>query len=646
MSEGTNGPDLPAMWRPAGSPSTTSDAISFQARLAGEIEAAGGEIPPEPELQGSIGTTMFDLPGSQDNTVTVVLPRQTAQLAGSQALVRIKSRKNGDGRTYLGMVTAGPFAEPDSLRGDAHMLVTVATRGGAYQPPYHGRVQVTILGEELDNGTLCPPRLRPLPNSPVFALTDEESADVLKAAGDIRLGAVVGYKNVVIGVPSDKKYVLPRHTAVLGTTGGGKSTTIARFIQQAQAAGMAVILLDVEGEYTHLHEATTNADMLAALQERDLKPMGIPQERMTIYHLVGRETANPDHPRLRQFSLQFAWLSPYAVAEILGLTEAQEQRFMQAYAIAKEVLRDLGIFPAKGDAEQERLAMEIDEFERGYPRLTLTFIMDVVAACLKAVESRREKGQDTEQATPFTPWSPALATPQAKQALHKRIHGGPRLDSVVSWGALLGRLGRLARLKVFDNATQGARPLIYKHLLKPGAVSLIDLSDSGMSELTNIVIADLLRGVQDAQDDAYQEYEKAKRADAAAAPPTRTLIIIEEAHEFLSDERIEKTKILFQQVARIAKRGRKRWLGLVFVTQLPQHLPRQVFGLVNSYILHKITDAQVVNTLRHTVSGIDDGLWARLPGLAPGQAIVSFPHMSRPLLASIDPTPAELRLVD
>jgi DNA helicase HerA-like ATPase len=78
----------------------------------------------------------------------------------------------------------------------------------------------------------------------------------------------------------------------------------------------------------------------------------------------------------------------------------------------------------------------------------------------------------------------------------------------------------------------------------------------------------------------------------------------------------------------------------------PQHLPRQVFGLVNSYVLHKITDAQVISTLRHTVSGIDDGLWSRLPGLTPGQAIVSFPHMTRPLLVSIDPAPAELRLVD
>ena len=103
---------------------------------------------------------------------------------------------------------------------------------------------------------------------------------------------------------------------------------------------------------------------------------------------------------------------------------------------------------------------------------------------------------------------------------------------------------------------------------------------------------------------------------------------------------------LFHQVARIAKRGRKRWLGLVFVTQLPQHLPPQIYGLVNSYILHKITDPQVVSSLQRTVTGIDESLWQRLPGLAPGQAIVSFPHMLRPMLVSMDPTPAKLRLVD
>src|SRR5207237_562844 len=110
---------------------------------------------------------------------------------------------------------------------------------------------------------------------------------VLKASGDLRLGMVVGYENVIVGIPSEQKSVLPRHTAVLGTTGGGKSNTVARLVQQAQTAGMSVVLLDVEGEYTHLHEATSNQHMQAALKERHLDPVGIPQEKMTLYNLVG-----------------------------------------------------------------------------------------------------------------------------------------------------------------------------------------------------------------------------------------------------------------------------------------------------------------------------------------------------------------------
>ena len=42
-----------------------------------------------------------------------------------------------DGRRYLGVVTAGPFAEPDGLKGDSPLLKAVATHGGvaASDPP-------------------------------------------------------------------------------------------------------------------------------------------------------------------------------------------------------------------------------------------------------------------------------------------------------------------------------------------------------------------------------------------------------------------------------------------------------------------------------------------------------------------------------
>ena len=124
------------------------------------------------------------------------------------------------------------------------------------------------------------------------------------------------------------------------------------------------------------------------------------------------------------------------------------------------------------------------------------------------------------------------------------------------------------------------------------------------------------------------------------------MIVIEEAHEFLSRDRIAKMENLFAQVARIARRGRKRWLGLVFVTQLPQHLPDEVLGLINNYVLHKIADSNVIARLRRSIGGIDEGLWNRLPNLAPGQAIVSMASMARPLLVAVAPTPCKLHMID
>ncbi len=620
---------------------TTNGSIS---KLAAEIAAAGGPAVRDARDVDAVGRTLFDLPGSTDLAVTVLLPNVHLHKAPAQSLVRIVSRV--DGRKYLGVVSAGPFAEPDGLRGDSPMLQAVATHGGDYLPPFHGRVQVTLLGEELEGGSLTPPRLRPQPNSAVFVLGDAEASGVLKCGGDVRLGLAVGHEQVVVGVPSDAKAVLPRHTAILGTTGGGKSNTVAGLVKRATDAGMAVVLLDVEGEYTRLHEPNTDPKMAAALKDRGLDAAGVPAGNMAVYHLVGRETSNPAHPNLRPFSLQFARLSPYAVFEILGLSEAQQERFLKAYDISKEVMRDLGIFPAPGNADQERIALENDEFERGYPRMTLGILMDVVGACLARAGSTggakkaKKTDEDDEPELAVTPYSRELKTAEGLRSLRTRVNAANPPGNVISWRAVIGRLARLNRLKVFHDET-GPKPVKYLELLKPGHLSVIDLSDSGYSELNNLVIADLLHGIQESQDDLYEKFEK-----GSAEKPPRVLIVIEEAHEFLSEERIDRTPILFEQVARIAKRGRKRWLGLCFVTQLPAHLPKQVLGLCNSFLLHKLTDPHVVSLLRRTVGGVDDGLWERLPGLAPGQALASFPHLTRPLLVSVDPAQSQLRMTE
>ncbi|MBI1884772.1 MAG: ATP-binding protein [Chloroflexi bacterium] len=565
---------------------------------------------------------MFDTPASADGTVTVLLPKENIGALPSQSLVRIKSV--GDGRSYLGAVVKGPFAEPDGLRADAPIVVTATVRGGIFMPKYHGRVQVELIGEELEDGGVVPPRRRPLPNSPVFALPSVQVADVLRTGGDIRLGLADSQEDIEVAVPSTTKQVLPRHTGILGTTGGGKSTTVSGLVAQLQQAGIASIILDTEGEYTAIHEPTDDQHMQRALSRREMTPAGV--DNTHVYHLVGREPANPDHPSVTEFKLDFSQLSPHAIKEILDFTDAQQQRFFQAFDVCKQILRDLGVYPARGNRTEEQQALEFDELETGYLRMTLSHLIDIASAFHHMVSK--------------SPGDPEPYNPVFRNNLDQVMQRvrAVRSDSEVSWRALLGKLWRLHRLQIFDNPRVPS--VDYAAMLQPGRVCIIDLSDTDSPQVNNLVIAQILRGVQRQQDENYQQAVKAN------SRPTPVLVFIEEAHEFLSAQRIKDMPVLFQQVARIARRGRKRWLGLVFITQLPQHLPDEVIGLVNNWVLHKINDSNVVSRLRRSIGGIDAALWDRLPNLAPGQAIISFTSLARPLLVAIDPTPCKLQMVE
>ncbi len=597
-----------------------------------EVEStrAGGEWSEPAEYDAAVGRTMFDLPTSEDTTVTVLLAKDDIHQAPSQALVRIRSVS--DSRRYLGIVVAGPFAEPDGLRGDAPIMITTAVRGGIFMPRYHGRIQVELLGEEVD-GVLIPPRLRPLPNSPVFVLDTDETSRTLRLDGDIPLGVPVGYEKISAAIPSDKKSVLPRHLGILGTTGGGKSTTVSSLISSFQQTDIATIVIDTEGEYTEIYQPTQDHTMLTALEKRGKEAHGV--ENVSVYHLVGRETTCPEKARTRAFSLQFSQLSPYTVMGMLELNDAQQQRYQKAYDIAKRILQTMRIFPAN-DEERKQL-FELDEMESGYPKMTVEHMYDVVRACAELAAG--EKELDDFAATDHRFYSSDFKQRRGEVVTVLKRENTEQLTHPTSWRVIQGKLGQLIRLKIFDN--QQAGPLTYKDLTLPGHVSIIDLSDTDSPQVNNFVIAEFLRGLMEAQNENYRE-----TSTRGGTAQRRTMIIIEEAHEFLSAERIKQMPFLYQQVARIARRGRKRWLGLAFVTQLPQHLPDEVLGLVNNYILHKIGDANVISRLKRSLGVVDDSLWSRLPNLAPGQALVAMSSFTRPLLINIDPTPCKLRMVE
>jgi hypothetical protein len=540
-----------------------SDAALDRLSAAAAEPGVGGAFLPDPTLAGAVGFTHFDTPTSEDDAITVLLPKEAMARLPAQSLVRIRSpRDPADGdaadaadtrdpgppgfREYLGVVVAGPFAEPDGLGADSSLVVatTVSGNGRVLLPRYHGRALVQLVGEierdadgegvadaeavgdrgrpqPVPNPRVFPPRHRPRPNSAVFPLDDADTPAFLKVGGgrpaDARLGVMVGRDRVAVPLPTDRKHVLPRHTGILGTTGGGKSTTVATLLHGLAAAGVATVVIDVEGEYTEIDRPAADPAMRAALRRRGLAPAGVGD--LHVLHPIGRETSRsvaPDSPaatsvpagasgpaavgpaavgRVHPFSLLFSELSPHAVTELLEMPDAQQERFLKAFDVARVALREFGVFPTAA-AEEEQFAA-LDELETGYPRMTLDHLIDVCDLFARVV------GKDESEPRLRSPaFADKVTQLRNKVAAAKSSHE-------FSWRGLLGRLHRVNRLKIFDNPA--AAPLRYGGFLEPGRVSVVDLSDTDEPQVRNLVIADVLRGIQRAQD---RQVAAAQAADA------------------------------------------------------------------------------------------------------------------------------------
>jgi DNA helicase HerA-like ATPase len=159
-------------------------------------------------------------------------------------------------------------------------------------------------------------------------------------------------------------------------------------------------------------------------------------------------------------------------------------------------------------------------------------------------------------------------------------------------------------------------------MLAPGRVTVVDVSVANET-VKNLATADLLRKVF---------ADKVLRADA---PPT--LVVIEEAHSFISKEKALTMQATLEMLRNVTRRGRKRWLATAFVSQQPGHLPPEIFELCNTRMVHNLRSMHNLDALMATTGDIAGELWARCPLLGTGEAIVSSPQLNRPAVVSMRP---------
>jgi hypothetical protein len=532
----------------------------------------------ELNIKEALGFVNFDSGVGSNNEVEIRIPFNKLKELSRGKYVIIP--QDTDGYYYLARITRGPFFTPDAVSRDSAFARASIVQAGdiAFIPDYHGIGYCELIGLfHYNSSHLSGVQTRPHPKSPVFNLPSDKIQELLKLKGNMYLGHLSGYEGIRVYIDANSKVVLPRNIGIFGTVGSGKTNSSQVLIEEAAAAGWAIVVLDVEGEYISMDkpnsEILNNSGLKKKAEQYQITPEGL--KSFQVYHPANTDSKREDS---LQFSIPFGSLSPYELSAIMGMNDTQADNFTTLW---DKQVADIAVNSTKTKNPKNQWKAidenKLDE-EPEYPDLTIESLLNKLHEELK-----EQKGSS-----------------KSSFLVVKRL------------------LNRLKRFGIFDSTDDLIDTI---DLLKPGKVSVLDLSNSYTVQVNNIVIAYLLRKLFD---------QKIKNSDL---PPT--MIFIEEAHTFVSKENASKMEALLDRLREVTRRGRKRWLGLCFISQQPSHLPEEIFELCNTKIIHQTTGNRNLNALKISGGNVNEAIWDDVPTLGQGRSIIISPQYQHPIMTNM-----------
>jgi hypothetical protein len=473
--------------------------------------------------------------------------------------VRIRD-EDGARSGFLARVVAGPFFHRSGTP-----TVAGLTAGSSLECFLLADLEIQ---GELVGGRVRDTNSRPAPGAAVFALSAAEIADLHGLNGDMVLGNLSGQDELIVALQSQNKGILPRNLGIFGTVGSGKSNTAQVVIEEAARNRWAVLVLDVEGEYTDMDLPSDERGVEARLARYGRRPEGLAD-----FHVCCPASCTSDKAGSEPFTLRLADFDTSVIGEILQVSLPERNALLDCVEFLQQKSRT------------KVTTGEPENFEA---------LLDP---------------------------SPQAKLPFTLRTLRERAaERASRSTEVMDYSGLSAKLGWLVHAEAFDQINLPSLDPV--RMLTPGRVSVIDVSVAN-DAVKNLVTADLLRK-------AFAL--KMTRPDT---PPT--LLVLEEAHSFISRERAQTMQATLHMLRNVTRRGRKRWLAMAFVSQQPGHLPPEIFELCNTRIVHTLRSTHNLEALVATTGDVSRDLWARCPLLGQGQAVLSSPQLSRSLVIAVRP---------
>ncbi|MHB8560354.1 MAG: ATP-binding protein [Thermoplasmataceae archaeon] len=538
-----------------------------------------------------IGYVNFDSTSSSSNELEIRVPAEHLQGIRRGQYIRIASSINGQKVNFFSRISRGPFFVPDAVSKDSAFARAAILHAGEikFRPDFHGLCYAELVGQlNLDEMKTYGTFIRPGPQAAVYPLTGVEIERLLELSGDMYLGVLDGYPDVRVRIPSNKNAALPRNIGIFGTVGSGKTNTSQVLIEEAASHNWAVVVLDVEGEYVNMSNPSRQRSLESVFKRFGIEPKGV--ENLHVYHPIGTEPASPNST---PFGIRFSRFQPEVIAEILGLTQPQADRFFETW----HFLAARSTSTQKGSRTSAGFVRSMMQSFEGGPAIGVT-----LADVLEQLDTLLEDTEHTK--------------------------GVNR----TSFYVLRRRLRTLERYQIFDTKNNLGD---YSDLVSANRVSVIDLSGSSNVEINNLIIFDLLKGIFGL---------KLNDRDGVLPP---TMVAIEEAHTFVSRENVGRMEETLNVLREISRRGRKRWMSLCFISQQPSHLPQEIYELCNTKFAHQTTGGKNLDAIKGATGGVDPGVWDDVPRLGQGTCLfVSSFFKNRPMFINMRPAASERRMVE
>lgn len=380
--------------------------------------------------------------------------------------------------------------------------------------------------------------------------------------------------------------IFGRHCAIVGTTGGGKSWTVAKLVDEVVSkTNNKVILIDATGEYSKL---TSNSLTLGTDAYFPYQNLSIPD----LFFLL-RPTGQSQRPVL-----------------------LESIRSLKVVRLAKTETPELTI-NTKVKAEKEKLKYysfyqsHIKAIEDNSCNFDITYLIDQIKE-----ECIYPSGYTDKQPDPKKWGGYDAKTYDYQTSLIGRISD---LINTEIFNKLLGFQGAPAGC---SSVVDGIKNFIAQNDEQVLRISFENIPSSfSVKEITANALASFLLNL-------------ARQNTFRTSP---LILVVDEAHQFLNknikDEFFESQTL--DAFDLIAKECRKYGMFLCLATQMPRDIPTGTLSQMGTFIVHRLINELDKKAIESAASSANRSALSFLPILGEGEALLIGVDFPMPLLVKI-----------